>query len=417
MPSSQMILELRSALQSVGKTWKREKLHTDTVGKDTLMYLRTPVHNQTIKDAAFQVMEEAINKASGNGLYLTNARQIMYAARPLVLKITNGQIWRNSAYFTQNILKDYIESHEEDSIIENIVWDARGHFTEPFTKESVPLGGAAVMDYINRWEMDINAYEIPEQQERIKTVGPLHRFNSILFIEKEGFDALLKTSGIAEKYDIAIMSTKGVPVAAACKLANEMSNKGVKVFVLHDFDFAGFKIVQTLRQGTRLSVGTDVIDIGFRLADVQSLQSEYVEYRQQIDPREYLKQCGVTEEECNFLVNADSRSHRYWSGQRVELNAMTSGQFIAWLEETLKAHGVEKVIPDQKVLTETYQGAIFRVSVKEKIDEFQEEYAKKNVEPPKDLLDRVSEKIKNSPTLSWDEAIYSIAEEEGDRND
>lgn len=402
---------LQSALKSVGKKWKKEKLHQDRVSHSTLNHLRFPTYRQTVKDAAFQVMEEAINKASGNGQYLTNARQIMYAARPLVLEITEGKLWKDSAYFTQNILKDYIENHEDEPIIENIVWDARGHITEPFTKRTIPLGGAAVTDYIKEWNSEFDIFELPEQRVRVNTIGPTHRFNNVLFIEKEGFDAILEASNIAKKYDIAIMSTKGIPVAAACQLANKLSSLGVKIFVLHDFDFAGFKIVQTLRQGTRLSVGTDVVDIGLRMADIQGLQSELVEYRQITDPRFYLKQCGATEEECNFLVDETSQKYTYWSGQRVELNAMTSDQFIAWLEKTLKAHGVQKVVPDKKVLAESYQSARFHVSLREQTEQIKEEFKGEHIVVPKDLLDRVTKIITQDSKLSWDEAIYQIAEE------
>ena len=37
----------------------------------------------------------------------------------------------------------------------------------------------------------------------------------MLFIEKEGFDPILESAGIAKKFDIAIMSTKGMSVTAA----------------------------------------------------------------------------------------------------------------------------------------------------------------------------------------------------------
>jgi hypothetical protein len=410
MADSELLTGLRSALTSVGKTWKREKLHHDRVNSNTLRYLRTPVHKQTVKDAAFQVMEEAINKASSDGGYLANARQIMYAARPLVLKITGGNMWTDSAYFTQNILKDYIEEHEGEPFIENIVWDSRGHVIEPHTKKIIPLGGAAVANYIEAWSNEFDEFELPELRKRINTIGPKFRFNNALFIEKEGFDEIIEASGIPKKYDIARLSTKGIPVEAACKLVNQLSSEGVKILVLHDFDFAGFKIVRTLEQGTRLSEGTSVIDIGFRMADIQGLQSEEVQYRQHADPRWYLKKCGATEEERNFLVNTSSR-YGYWSGQRVELNAMLSNQFIAWLEKTLIAHGVQKVIPDEKIVDESYQGATFRVFLKKEIRRIKEEFMKKDIDIPDDLYDRVSQVIKENPTLSWDEAIYQIAEE------
>lgn len=407
---SELLSGLQSALKSVGKKWKKEKLHQERVGRATLDYLRNSDHKQTIREAAFQVMEEAIYKASGNGRYLANARQIMYAARPEVLKLTVGKSWKDSAYFTQNILKDYIEQNEGNPIIESVVWDARGHIIEPFTKRIIPVGGAAVTEYIGEWNSEFDIFGLPEPQRRINTIGSKHRFNNVLFIEKEGFDPILKAVGIAEKYDIAIMSTKGVPVKAACQLTEQLSSNGVRIFVLHDFDFAGFKIIQTLKQGTRLSLGTPVIDLGFRMPDIRDLQSESVNYPQATDPRFYLKHCGATEEECNFLVNGDSY-YKGWSGQRVELNAMTSDQFVLWLEEKLKENGVQKVIPDEEVLANTYQRAVFLLSIEKELEQIKEKFMGQIIEFPEDLLERVTEILKENPLYSWDEAIYQIAEE------
>lgn len=408
---SELISGLQSALKSVGKQWKKEKLHQNRVSRATLDYLRNSDYKQTIREAAFQVMEGAIYKASGDGRYLANARQIMYAARPEVLKLTGGDIWKDSAYFTQNILKAYIEQSEGNPIIENIVWDARGHITEPFTKRIIPLGGATVMEYIEGWNSEFDIFGLPDLPRRIDTIGSKHRFNNVLFIEKEGFDPILKAAGIAEKYDIAIMSTKGVPVEAACQLINKLSSNGVRIFVLHDFDFAGFKIFQTLKQGTKLSPGTPVIDLGFRISDIQDLQSEPVSYQQEIDPRYYLKHCGVTEEECDFLVNGSSYYRGSWSGNRVELNAMTSDQFIIRLEKKLKEHGVQKVIPDEEVLAKTYQKATFLLSVEKAVKQIKEKFMGQIIEFPEDLLDRVTEILEENPMYSWDEAVYQIAEE------
>ena len=78
----------------------------------------------------------------------------------------------------------------------------------------------------------------------------------------------------------------------------------MQVFVLHDFDLAGFKILKTLEEGTRLAPGSNPVDIGLRIEDIEDmdLESEPLTYRQTKDPREYLIACGATREEYNFLV-------------------------------------------------------------------------------------------------------------------
>ena len=47
---------------------------------------------------------------------------------------------------------------------------------------------------------------------------------------------------------------------------------------------------------------------------------------------------------------------RLRSTRRVELNAMTSPQFVAFIERKLREHGIAKVIPDETLLAEMYAG-------------------------------------------------------------
>jgi hypothetical protein len=61
------------------------------------------------KEAAWEIMEQAYNKASGNGDYPANARQIMYAARPYIQQRVGKPL--QSSYFTQTLLPNYIEGH------------------------------------------------------------------------------------------------------------------------------------------------------------------------------------------------------------------------------------------------------------------------------------------------------------------
>jgi DNA topoisomerase VI subunit A len=109
----------------------------------------------------------------------------------------------------------------------------------------------------------------------VETRGPGLRYGAVLFVEKEGFDPLLKAAKIAERFDVAIASTKGMPVSAACDLLADLKLHGRKVYVVHDFDKSGFSIVATLRKGTRGSRGTgEVVDLGFRFEDITGLENE-----------------------------------------------------------------------------------------------------------------------------------------------
>src|SRR5262245_21667608 len=73
--------------------------------------------------------------------------------------------------------------------------------------------------------------------------GPQHRYGAILFIEKEGFHDLFKAVRLAERYDLALMSSKDMSVTAARSLIDELTD--VPVLVLHDFDKQGFSILGT----------------------------------------------------------------------------------------------------------------------------------------------------------------------------
>ena len=402
--------DLASAVRSVAKDWKKEKRQADRndrVSPSRLSRLRIwKPPKVTIRKASFQVMEAAYMKASGNGRYHANGRQIMYAARGPVQKLTDGEIWKNSSYFTQTLLKDYIEEYGATDW--KVVWDARGHITEPYTERVVGLCGVEVGKYISEWTTNFSTHPYQTTGKRIDTVGPSLRFGAVLFIEKEGFDEILKESGLCEKYDMAIMSTKGIPVGAACHLAAKFNSVGIKVMVLHDFDLDGFKIVKTLREGTRLAPGSDVVDIGLRIGDVKGLESEAVEYRRDKDPRDYLRLCGASEAERSFLV--DSGGYGGWSGQRVELNAMTSEQFITWLEQALKKNGVSKHVPDRETLERAYLRASFLQSVDSAIEKIvEEEKKKKKIKTPGDLSQRIHDVLAEDETESWDMAVWRVA--------
>ena len=78
-------------------------------------------------------------------------------------------------------------------------------------------------------------FDLPETT--FSTRGPCDRFGAILFIEKEGFMPLFEAVQLAERFDLAIMSTKGVSVTAARQLVDELcGDHEIPLLVLHDFD-------------------------------------------------------------------------------------------------------------------------------------------------------------------------------------
>jgi len=404
---SNLSIDIASAIKSGTKKWRAAKRQADKDGNLHQHHYRQFYQYSdrvTVREVAFDVMEAAYNHASSNGKYYANARQIMYAARPEILKRTGRQEVSKggkTTYFTQTLLKDYIE---ENNPPWKIAWDARGHIIEPHTNQMIGLGGMEVEKYIHDWH---NEMIIPVFDSQIDTIGPTNRFKNALFIEKEGFTETLTDAGFPEIYDMALLSTKGMPVKAACDLIYQMDLKGVNVFVLHDFDYSGFKILKTLRDGVRLSRGTEVIDLGLRIEDIKDLPTEPVYFKQNIWPGYYLKECGCSPEEIDFLCDDST-----WRGQRVEINAMTSEQLINWLHGKLKEHGAEKFIPDQEMLAKGYQYMKKLIHIKENTERIKEEWdkhVKENPIPlPDNLLDLINKKLIEDPTISWDQAIWDI---------
>ena len=405
--SGNLLNDIRSGIEKATKAWKKEKLHNERISRSQHRNFYR-VRTTNTKEIAFRVMKAAYEKASSNGQYYANARQIMYAARPMILAQSDKDLGKNfDVYFTQTLLKDYIETVNPDW---KIVWDARGHFIEPHTEEKIGLGGIEVEKYINSWHSHINMFR-PSVKIRIDTDGPQNRYKNVLFVEKEGFTEILQDAGFMQRYDMALMSTKGVPVKAACDLLYKLkeSFEDIKIFVLHDFDLAGFKILQSLKKGVRLSMGSEVIDLGFRIQDIKDLEAEPVSYDQKnTSPEYYLKHCGATPEEINFLVNGGGKYSGY-HGQRVELNAMISEKLVSWLDEKLLQYGAEKYIPGAGAITEAYRRARYLIEVEKQINRINIDQAK--AEAPPDLTDIIKDKLNKNRSLSWDQALWSIIAE------
>ena len=255
-----------------------------------------------------------------------------------------------------------------------------------------------------------------EDQGRFPTCGPTHRYQAILFIEKEGFLPLFEKVELAKRYDIAIMSTKGMSSTASRLLVDRLcSSHGIPLLVLHDFDKAGFSIVGTLRRDTRryeFEHDIEVVDLGLRLGDVEKydLPSESVAYGKS-NPKRNLRENGATAAEIEFLTSGSiSGWHPEFRGQRVELNAFTSGQLIEWIESKLKECGIEKLVPEGEILEQAYRRAAEARYFQDQAEEIRAQAAEygEQVTVPTTLASQVAELLKKNPKWSWDEAVDRI---------
>jgi DNA topoisomerase VI subunit B len=408
---------LRKCVRLVTRQWRDAKRQADREGRlhsRQLERLRKANRPKalSIKEAAYQAMEEAYLHASGNNTYPANARQVMYAARPRVLELTGGKCWSKSSYFTQTLLPNFVEVHPDLTATWDVVYDARGHLVEPHTGRRIDLGTPGVRRYVGDWTHGCpDRLGVVALKHDCPTCGPANRYRFALFVEKEGFDPLLKRTLLAQRFDVAIMSTKGMSVTAARKLVDDLSAQGVTILVLRDFDKAGFSIVHTLRTDSRryrFRSSPKVIDLGLRLQDVcdLGLSSEPVSYRDNKDPRERLRECGATDDERNFLVREERAGG--WDGERVELNAMTSPQFIAFLEGKFAELGVRKVVPEGDALASAYRRAWRTAAAQAAIDRAVADQGEADVpDMPPDLAERITRAIEGGPQ-PWDEALWQI---------
>ena len=228
----------------------------------------------------------------------------------------------------------------------------------------------------------------------------------MLFIEKEGFEPLLRAAKIAERFDIAVMSTKGMSVIAARALVDRLSTDGLKILVAHDLDLAGIRIFGTLGSDSsryQFAARPDIHRLGLTLdqANDMDLQVE----RQDIkgDSARILAgvmDYGATDDEVTFIG----------SGQRVELNAMPADVFLQWIEAGLIAHSVEKVIPSASLIEQRARQVIALDHLRKDVGDLEaaaKEYAAK-AELPADLVERIRAVFASNPTLAWEDAIERV---------
>lgn len=225
---------LAEGVLAVTKDWaaikKKEDRDRRQSGSARERYWRGYSSRVTAKAAAYAVMSEAYEKASGSGRYPANARQIMYAARPAIQERTEQTL--SDIYFTQVLLPDYIREHPDKTAGWDVVYDARGHLWEPHTGGQIGVGTLEVREYLLGMESALDlGIESPRLSGRFPTSGPRNRYHAVLYIEKEGFLPLLERARFAERYDLAIMSSKGMGTVAARRLIENLSET-VAIFVL-----------------------------------------------------------------------------------------------------------------------------------------------------------------------------------------
>jgi hypothetical protein len=121
-----------------------------------------------------------------------------------------------------------------------------------------------------------------------------------------------------------------------------------------------------------------------------------------------LKINGASQEEIDFLLGEGD------IGQRVELNAMTSDQFVAFVTEKLTAHGAMKVVPDAETLTAVHAAFMRGRRAKERLAAELKRIAAEEIPSIDGLPARVETWLAKHPTQTWDVAVRAIVNEQQD---
>ena len=180
--------------------------------------------------------------ASANDTLPAKARQIYYQARPKIMAMTDDK----------ELLYGYFSKPCCPTTSKSTASIGMSSMTRAgISKSRTPIGASAA-------ERSRSAIICTRQKSRTScrrsfptrtSTSSAHREISaaVLFCEKEGFNPLFKAVNLANRHDLMIISTKGVSVTAARRLIDEVcGGNNLPLFVLHDFDVAGFLILATL---------------------------------------------------------------------------------------------------------------------------------------------------------------------------
>jgi hypothetical protein len=236
-----------------------------------------------------------------------------------------------SCYFSQTLVVGYEQEHGK---IPGHYRDPRGHLHEPHTGRTVALGTREVAAY----------------------VLPSYVFDKILYVEKEGFRPIFDAARLAERYDMAIAYGKGQPVEAIRALFERAQAGDYRLFVLHDADTDGYSIARTIAEETERmpDYSVEVVDLGLSVGDAIGRGVEREKVTRFKELPWWMPERLDDQERAWFegrLLTPQWAKRRQWECSRVELNALTASDLIAYIDAGLQRHGAStKIVPPPEVL-------------------------------------------------------------------
>lgn len=259
----------------------------------------------------------------GAGGNIFSLRQLYYAIRPVLIEA----IGREPDYGTfSRVVGDHEDEHGE---VDGLYRDDRGTLYHPHTGENIPLGTRSVATYQR----------------------PAWGFNKILYCEKEGFFPILQKARWPERHDCALLTSKGFASRAARDVMRMMGESGEEItfYCIHDADGAGTVIYDSLREALE-PAGVRVVNLGLDPAEgrAMGLSEEPVQGRKTKGDKVGRIPVGA------YLPTGDAK---WLQSNRIELNAMTTPQFLDWLTRKLGEHSTAKVRPPAAVVADRFTQA------------------------------------------------------------
>jgi hypothetical protein len=403
--------------EDVTKEWTKQRKAEEKGTKSR--YSRAYIYSDRVNftDVCNKILPGAYDHASGGGKYSVSKRQLYYACRENFKNLTGRQLEYD--YFANTLLVQYRNRHPKETAPWKITADPRGTLIIPNASHRIriPVGTLQIENHLREAGKSHEPFGDLDGGIDIEwpSIAGGQRYQGVLYVEKEGFGPILEEARIAERFDLAVLSCKGQSVVAARLFVDMVCayGRGVKLLTVHDFDKAGFEIAQRLtsisgwmEENDRITYEfqneIDVHDLGLRLTDVQKYKLE------------------GSAEECPFIgrfapdsITTKGEQEFLRSGRRVELNAMTSPQFVEWLETKLSDELPDRLIPNEDVLADAYRRALAVARINRAIEAATEEAIEqaRSAEIPEGLRQLVEVEVDDSPE-AWDKVLYRIAQQE-----
>jgi hypothetical protein len=407
--------DIVAAVTGVTKEWARQR-KAEYRGSRSRQSREYVYSDRTyFTDVIDAILPPAYEHASGHGRFTVSKRHLFYACRAEFQEQTGQELKYN--YFAKDLLVRYLNRNPDATAGWKLTADPRGTLIVPNAGREVrvPVGTVQIDQHLRRIRRAVDLYDVPAGVDvQWPSLAPGQRYHGVLYIEKEGFDPMLKEARIAERFDLAVISCKGQSVAAARRYVDEAcaAHRGVPLLVAHDFDKHGFEIFQCLTAVSDAARERDLVvyefeheidcrDLGLRLEDVEGhrLPPERCRFK-----GSFGLDTTATKEEQAYLRR----------GQRVELNAFTAPQFIAWLEGKIREHLRGRLVPADGVLAAAYRRAwvltrVNRAMAAARGTAIQEA---QQAAVPKGLRRKLQQAMKANPDKAWDVALYEIVKEE-----